>query len=96
MGDVREIPNLGQKQLNLSDTSFNSDVQSIFQGAAVTRPLMSVGKVCEEGHEMTFNQVMAVMRNQDGDELCRFHRYPSGFYVTKLKPRSLAGFGGQE
>ena len=79
----------------MSDPSIDSDVQSIFHIAAVARPLMSAGKICDKGHEITFNQVMAVVRNKDGDELCRFHRAPGGLYVAKLKLRSPAGFGGQ-
>ena len=57
MGDGGTIPNLGQKQLNLTDDAPGSDVQSIFQIAAVTRPLMSWGKICDEGHEITFSNV---------------------------------------
>ena len=53
MGDGGTIANLGQKQLNLADNTVGSDVQSIFQIAAVTRPLMSVGKICDEGHNVT-------------------------------------------
>ena len=43
MGDGGTIPNLGQSQLNLSDCNVGRDIQSVFQIAAVTRPLMSVG-----------------------------------------------------
>ena len=49
MGDGGTIPSLGQSQLNLTDTKTDRDLESIFQIAAVTRPLMSVGKICEEG-----------------------------------------------
>ena len=73
MGDGGEIPNLGQKQLKLSNTSLNSDAKSIFHIAAVTRPLMSAGQICDEGHEIAFNQVIAVVRDKDGAELYRFH-----------------------
>ena len=96
MGDGGTIPNLGQSQLNLSDESIGRDIQSIFQVAAVTRPLMSVGKICDEGHSVTFNAIMAVVHGADGSELCRFVRNNSGLYVAKLKLRSPAGFGGQE
>ena len=96
MGDGGTIPNLGQSQLNLSDESIGRDIQSIFQVAAVTRPLMSVGKICDEGHSVTFNSIMAVVHGSDGSELCRFVRNSSGLYVAKLKLRSPAGFGGQE
>ena len=96
MGDGGTIPNLGQSQLNLSDESIGRDIQSVFQVAAVTRPLMSVGKICDEGHSVTFNSIMAVVHGSDGSELCRFVRNSSGLYVAKLKLRSPAGFGGQE
>ena len=96
MGDGGEIPNLGQKQLNLTDASGARDLQSVFQIAAVTRPLMSVGRICDEGHRVTFDNIMAVVHDKDGDEICRFHRNGSGLYVAKLKLRSPAGFGRPE
>ena len=96
MGDGGTIPNLGQSQLNLSDDSVNRDIQSVFQIAAVTRPLMSVGRICDEGHSITFSAVMAVVHGKDGSELCRFQRNAGGLYVAKLKLRSPAGFPGQE
>jgi hypothetical protein len=94
MGDGGTIPNMGQSRLNLTDNG--SDIESIFQIAAVTRPLMSVGKICDEGHSVTFDSVMAVVRSKDGDELCRFHRKDGGLYVAKLTLKSPAGFGRQE
>ena len=96
MGDGGTIPNLGQSQLNLTDDSIARDIQSVFQIAAVTRPLMSVGRICDEGHSITFNAIMAVVHAKDGAELCRFTRNGSGLYVAKLKLRSPAGFPGQE
>ena len=94
MGDGGTIPNMGQSQLHLSDDDRN--IQSVFQIAAVTRPLMSVGKICDEGHTVTFSNVMAVVKGKDGEELCRFHRKDGGLYVASLKLRNPVGFGGQE
>ena len=86
MGDGGTIANLGQKQFNSTDNSVGNDLRSVFQIAAVTRPLMSVGKICHEGHSITFNN--------EGEELFRFHREgPGGRYVAKLKLRSPLGFG---
>ena len=96
MGDGGEIPNLGQKSLNLLDTEADRDLISVFQIAAVTRPLMSVGRICDEGHNITFDSVVAVVRTKEGDELCRFHRKPGGLYVAKMKLKNPAGFGRQE
>ena len=94
MGDGGTIPNLGQSQLNLTDDG--QQIKSVFQIAAVTRPLMSVGKICDEGHTVTFSNVMAVVKSKEGEELCRFHRKDGGLYVASLKLRNPAGFGGQE
>ena len=96
MGDGGTIPNLGQSELNLTDEAVDRDIKSVFQIAAVTRPLMSVGKICDEGHSVTFDSVMAVVHAAYGSELCKFVRNSSGLYVAKLKLRSPAGFGGQE
>ena len=94
MGDGGTIPNLGQSQLNLADNG--KDLQSIFQIADVTRPLMSVGRICDQGHSITFNAVMAIVHAADGGELCRFERQPGGLYVAKLKLRQPTPFGRQE
>ena len=45
---------------------------------------------------MTFNNIMAVVTNKDGGELCRFHRKDGGLYVASLKLRDPAGFGRQD
>ena len=94
MDDGGTIPNLGESSLNLSDQ--DRDLQSVFQIAAVTRPLMSVGRICDNGHSITFNAVMAVVHDADGAELCKFERQAGGLYVAKLKLRNPAGFGRQE
>ena len=96
MNDGSLIPNLGQSQLNLSDTTVGRDIHSVFHLAAVTRPLMSVGRICDEGHNITFDAVMAVVHDKDGGEISRFHWNPRVLYVAELKLRSPAGFGGQE
>ena len=70
MGDGGTIKNLRRKTLNLSDASVDRDLSLIFQIAAVTRPLMSVGKMCDEGHDIAFDAVHAVDREAGGAELC--------------------------
>ena len=76
MGGGGLIKKLGQKQLNLRHSSVGNDVQSIFQIAAATRPLMSVGKICDEGHEMIFNNICAVVRSKECEDICKSHREP--------------------
>ena len=58
---------------------------------------MSVGRICDEGHNITFDNICVVVRDKEGQELSRFHREPpGGLYVAKLKPKSPAGFGRLE
>ena len=57
---------------------------------------MSVGKICDEGHSITFNASEAVVREKGGAEICKFHRTQGGLYVAKMKLRSPAGFTRQE
>jgi hypothetical protein len=90
MGDGGTIANFGQKRLHLSDD--DRDLCSVFQIATVTCPLMSVGKICDEGHNITFDATQAIVRDQSGAELCKFHRTPGGLYVAKMKLRNPAGF----
>ena len=56
-------------KLNLSDKAIDSDVQPIFQIAAVTRLLMSVGKICDEDHAVTFSDILGVIQNKQGEEI---------------------------
>ena len=66
---------------------------SVFQIAAVTRPLMSVGKICDEGHTVLFDDTKAVVCNSEGAEICRFERSPrGGLYVARMKLRNPQGF----
>ena len=96
MGDGGTIPNLGQKGFNIFDEPISKPIASIFQFAAVTRPLMSVGRVCDEGHNVTFDAEKAVVRSSTGDELCRFVRTPGCIYVARLKLKNPMGFVRQE
>ena len=89
------IPKLGQKSLNLSDDDGKS-VKSVFQMTAVTRPLMSVGRICDEGHNITSDAVMSMVRDTHDAKLCRSQRQQGGLYVAKLKLRNPMGFAQLE
>ena len=96
MGDGGTIPNLGQNSRNLLDESVGRDLSSVFQIAAVTRPLMSVGKICDEGHEVVFRADMAVVNDSTGSDFCRFTRNHGGLHLAKMKLRAPTGFIRQE
>ena len=90
-----KILNEGEACLNLS--AGKRQISSTFQIARVTRPLMSVGKICDAGHEVTFTKVCAIVRDLRGREVCRFAR-KGGLYLINFKlraPKSSTGFGRQ-
>jgi len=93
-----KIANEGEACLNLR--SGKQKMTSTFQIARVTRPLMSVGKICDAGHEVLFTRTHAIVRNLQGREICRFAR-KGGLYLLNFKLRSPkdpakpTGFGGQ-
>ena len=86
IGDGGRLPNKGQKRLRLETTGENKNtIDSIFQIARVARPLMSVGRICDNDNEITFKKTVAIVREEaTGDEICRFHRPDGGLYVAKL------------
>ena len=95
MGDGGTIFNLWQESLDLSDDSGKS-MRSVFQPAAVTRPLMSVGRMCDEGRNITFDEVMAVVKDTNGTETRRFQLQQGGLRVAKIKLRHPMGFARLE
>ena len=78
---------MGEWNLNLEAPHEKgmSSVQSIFQVAKVTRPLMSVGHICDQGLHVIFDKTHAVVRDKDNIEVCRFERSESGLYTAKMK-----------
>ena len=85
-GSGDELPNVGQRQFNMRPLEDGTiDVKSCFQIARVTRPLMSVGKLCDNGLEVTFNDKQAIVRDKDGAQICCFERAPGGLYLCKFR-----------
>ena len=95
MGDGGKTPNQGQVALNLSNGGPASAIQSIFQVASVTRPLMSVGQICDEGYKVDFFKEYAVITDKNQREVLRFERQAGGLYTAKMKLKAPT-FGRQE
>ena len=85
VGNGERVPNDGQVRLNMECAGI--PLQSVFQVASVTRPLMSVGRVCGQGLKCIFDQDKALVVGKDGEEVCRFER-KGGLYVARLKLKS--------
>ena len=78
-----KIPNLGEAKLGLRDTETQGAFESVFQVADVTRPLYSVGKICDAGAEVKFTKERAeVFFN--GNLLAVFRR-EGGLYLANLE-----------
>ena len=86
VGDGGVMANLGEMTLNLAEPKAGNEFSSTFQIAKVTRPLMSVGKICDEGYKVIFDRKVARIINEaDGSEICQFHRQDNGLYTAKLR-----------
>ena len=68
------------------------NAQSCFQVANVTRPLMSVSKVCDQGLRCIFDDERAtIVDKKTGKEIATFERR-GGLYIAKMKLKAPAGF----
>ena len=94
VGNGGRLDNMGQRRLNMQP--LENDVQqisSVFQIAKVTQPLMSVGKICDNGMRVTFDEKKAVVSDSGGAEICSFERKPGGLYISKFRLKaSSPGF----
>ena len=84
VGDGGRLPNMGEKKLNLEPEDSANAISSCFQIARVTRPLMSVGRICDGGSKVVFEEDKAVVFFREGKEICVFTRKPVGLYLCKL------------
>ena len=96
IGDGNKLPNQGEFVLNLmTDGDDPSAIASTFQVAKVSRPLMSVGKICDNGMNVIFDDAKARVMSKDGTTVCTFERQNGGLYLAKFRLKSPAPFGRQ-
>ena len=77
------IPNLGQQTLEVK-TEEGTDTSVTFQIADVSRPLNSVGKVCDTGKRVLFGKRGGVIWDIATGNLTKFTREPDGVYELNL------------
>ena len=97
VGNGARVPNDGQtlRSLQASGKDGNT-VSTMFQVAAVSRPLMSVGRLCDNGMDILFKKDRADVLSSDGTVIFSFERQVGGLYVAKLKlKKPTNGFGRQ-
>ena len=85
VGNGAKVPNVGQVNLNLqaSVDGKASALRSCFQVAEITRPLMSVSRICDQGLVCMFDDKEARIKDKNGATLCVFERR-GGLYVTTM------------
>ena len=87
VGNGEKVPNEGEISLNMESSGAKNvmnSIRSTFQIAEVTRPLMSVGRVCDQGLQCLFTKVDARVTDLEGGLVCLFHRV-GGLYVANMK-----------
>jgi hypothetical protein len=97
VGNGERVPNVGEVHLSLETSGEDAHrLTSTFQVAKVSRPLMSVGRLCDAGMEVRFSKDKASVIAPDGSIACVFERQGSGLYLAKLKlKRPELPFGRQ-
>jgi hypothetical protein len=98
VGNGQRVPNEGQIVLNLEGdlglSSGKRKMTSTFQVAEVTRPLMSVSRVCDKGMRCIFEDTHAlIIDKKTGREVAKFERQ-GGLYIARMKLKPPEGFAG--
>ena len=95
MGNGARVPNDGHSVLNLQATNKNT-VATTFQVANVSRPIMSVDRLCDVGMDMRFKKDRTDVLAPDGGVILSVGRQAGRLYVARLKIKKPApGFGRQ-
>ena len=77
-------------QTDEKDMEVNT-INSTFQVARVTRPLMSVSRICDNDLTAHFDKEKAVIKISKGKVICVFRR-KGGLYVCRLKLKPSSPF----
>ena len=98
VGNGQRVPNDGQLVINLEgDLGLNGGkrkITSTLQVAEVTRPLMSVSRVCDKGTRCVFEYTHAlIIDKKTGREVAKIERQ-GGLYIVRMKLKPPEGFAG--
>ena len=85
VGNGARVTNDGQAILSLQRDGVLDTVSSTFQIAKVSRPLMSVGRLCDAGLDVIFKKDRADVIGAGGAVVLSFERSEGGLYIAKLK-----------
>ena len=102
VGNGDRVKNQGQVKLRMKGKNAEGLLMnSVFQIAEITRPLMSVSRICDQDLRCVFEKTHATIETPDGKTVARFER-DGGLYTCTMKLRkpdaknSTSGFGRPE
>ena len=78
----QEIPNQGEKKIKIR-TQENQDRGIVFQIAPVTKVLLSVGRLSEQGNDVNLNSDDPHIRNKATQEVTRL-RKSNGMFILDM------------
>ena len=81
VGNGARVTNDGQAILSLQRDGALDTVSSTFQIAKVSRPLMSVGRLCDAGLDVVFRKDRADVVGPEGAVVLSFERAAGGLYI---------------
>ena len=90
VGNGEKVLNQGEMKLQMEaelDDKHVNTIDSVFQVAKVTRPLMSVSKICDGGFTAHVDDQRAVIKDKSGSIVCIFQRR-GGLCVCKMRLKS--------
>ncbi len=95
--DGTRIPNEGQLELRMEAPIGNGlkmPVTTNFQVASVTKPLLSVGNICKQGHSVVFSKEGAKVLDPQKRTIAHFQR-SGGLYVSTMTLKAPESFTRQ-
>ena len=96
VGNGERVDNEGQSALVLESSTRPGETQqfvSTFQAARITKPLMSVAKICSNGFRCIFDEKQAKIVDTDDNVACIFEKR-GGLYVSSMKLKAPPPFTG--
>ena len=97
VGNGDRVANQGQVKLRMkAKDEGGALMSSVFQVAEITRPLMSVSRICDQGMSCIFEKTHARVVDSEGKTVARFER-DGGLYTCTMRlrrpeARSESGF----
>ena len=97
VGSGVRVPNDGQSLLSVQASGKKGNsVSTMFPVAAVSRPLMGVGRLCDNGMDILFKKDRANVLASDGSVILSFERQIGGLYVAEFHLKRLTNYFGRQ